>query len=213
MNIFIVDAGIGNVGSVMSMLKRIGQNAALVNEPCQITPDTRIILPGVGTFDAGMRALIERGLDRWIRDAANSGTPIIGICLGMQLLFDQSEEGIYPGLSLLPGKVVRLPGTNMRYRIPHMGWNIVRPTRENPILPNTAQEQRFYFVHSYCVQCRDQSNSLAITEYGSTFTSIVGRGNIFGVQFHPEKSHRFGLALLERFATARLEAELGNAQC
>jgi glutamine amidotransferase len=213
MKVIVIDAGIGNVGSVMSMLKRIGQRGILVNHPCKLEPGDRLILPGVGAFDAGMHALVASGLDCWIRDVASRGNPILGICLGMQLLFEQSEEGTRPGLGLLPGRVIRLSAHGAGLRLPHMGWNIARPSRDNPILPVAEHDQRFYFVHSYCVSCTDPADSLAQTEYGGTFTSAVGRGKLFGVQFHPEKSHRFGLSLLERFATSKLDMEAEQAQC
>lgn len=209
MKILVIDAGIGNVGSVMSMLKRIGQRGILVDAPCKLELEDRLILPGVGAFDAGMGALVARGLDAWIRDTALNGNPVLGICLGMQLLFDRSEEGQRPGLGLLPGAVVRMPADEVGCRLPHMGWNIARATRDNPILPIFEPNQRFYFVHSYCVQCANPADSMAVTEYGRTFTSAVGHRNLFGVQFHPEKSHRFGLALMERFATATLGVEAG----
>lgn len=213
MNILVIDAGIGNVGSIISMLKRIGQRGSLINAPCKLQSDERLILPGVGTFDAGMAALAAVGFDDWLREAAVRGYPMLGICLGMQLLFDRSEEGSRSGLGLISGDVVRLPVGQASLRLPHMGWNIASPTRNNPILPSGEQDQRFYFVHSYFVRCADPADSLAVTNYGTKFTSAVGRGNLYGVQFHPEKSHRYGMALLERFATAPLGVEAGLKLC
>jgi glutamine amidotransferase len=209
MQILVVDSGVGNVGSILSMLKRIGHRGCLIDAPCKVKPEERLILPGVGAFDAGMAALVNRGFDSWLRDVVAQGTPLLGICLGMQLLFDRSEEGSRPGLGLLSGDVVRLPAGQMGLRSPHMGWNTVRSTRDNPILPFEARDQRFYFVHSFFVKCDDSADSLAVTDYGVTFSSAVGRGNIFGVQFHPEKSHRFGMALLDRFATSKLIIDPG----
>lgn len=213
MTVLVVDAGIGNIGSIVSMLRRIGHRGRLVDAPCAVEPGDRLILPGVGAFDAGMAALEAGGFDVWLREIAQSGNPVLGICLGMQLLFDRSEEGTRAGLGLIAGDVVRLPAEQAGLRLPHMGWNIARPARDNPILPPGGEERRFYFVHSYCVRCADPADSLAVTDYGAPFTSAVGRGRLFGVQFHPEKSHRFGMALLERFATAPLDAGAGPAPC
>ncbi len=206
MNIVVIDAGIGNVGSVMSMLKRIGHRGRLIDAPCRLESDERLILPGVGAFDAGMAALETRGFNVWLSDVAASGTAIMGICLGMQVLFEHSEEGDRSGLGLIPGKVVRLRPPYVGGRLPHMGWNVAIPKRDNPILPLSTRSDRFYFVHSYCVHCANPLDTLAETDYGGPFASVVGRGNLFGVQFHPEKSHRFGMALLERYVTTTLEA-------
>jgi len=197
---FVVDAGLGNVGAIVSMLRRIGQPALLIDAPRRLPAGARLILPGVGAFDAGMQALEERDLHHWLIDVVTDGAPILGICLGMQMLFSSSEEGFRRGLGLIPGDVTRLPIEKSRLRLPHMGWNIVQPTSVNPIVPIGADEQQFYFVHSYFVNCSDPENSVAVTNYGIEFTSAVRRRNIFGVQFHPEKSHRFGKALLERFS-------------
>lgn len=204
MTLLVVDAGIGNIGSIVSMLRQIGHRGRLVSAPCAVEPGDRLILPGVGAFDAGMAALAAGGLDRWLREVVALGNPLLGICLGMQLLFDRSEEGVREGLGLIAGEVVRLPAEQAGLRLPHMGWNIARPVRANPVLPLGEAEQRFYFVHSYRARCADPADELAVTDYGVPFTSAVGRGNVFGVQFHPEKSHRFGMALLERFAMAEL---------
>jgi glutamine amidotransferase len=214
MKIFIIDAGIGNVGSIMSMLKRIGLRGQLIDAPCRLELDERLILPGVGAFDAGMAAIVEKGFDVWLRDMAAQGNLILGICLGMQVLFERSEEGEKSGLGLIPGEVVRLAEPASGLRLPHMGWNVARPVKDSWILPLSSKDQRFYFVHSYCARCTNPSDILAVTEYGGSFVSAVGRGNLFGVQFHPEKSHRFGLELLERFASVPLGSSQGaNQSC
>lgn len=204
MTVLVVDAGIGNIGSIVSMLRRIGHRGRLIDAPCDVKPGDRLLLPGVGAFDAGMAALVAGRFDGWLREVVADGIPLLGICLGMQLLFDHSEEGSLGGLGLIRGQVVRLPTEQAGLRLPHMGWNIARPVRDNPILPMGEAEQRFYFVHSYCARCEDPADQLAVTDYGGIFTSAVGHGSVFGVQFHPEKSHRFGMAMLERFAVAQL---------
>ncbi|PLK27157.1 imidazole glycerol phosphate synthase subunit HisH [Novosphingobium sp. TH158] len=204
MTLIIVDAGLGNIGSVVSMFRRIGHRVRTVDAPCEVDRCDRLVLPGVGAFDAGMAALAARGFDTWLCDVVGRGNQLLGICLGMQLLFECSEEGTREGLGLIGGQVVRIPAERAELRLPHMGWNIARPVRDNPLLQMGDDEQRFYFVHSYCVRCADPADELAVTDYAGPFTSVVGRRNLFGVQFHPEKSHRFGMALLERFATAPL---------
>jgi glutamine amidotransferase len=207
----VVDAGIGNVGSILSMLRRIGHRGEAISEPRGLAPGDRLILPGVGAFDAGMAALLAQGFAAWLPQMAKAGTPILGICLGMQMLFERSAEGdgMRPGLGLMPGQVVRIRAEEHSLRLPHMGWNVARPVRDNPILPPGEEEQRFYFVHSFRVVCADPADLLAETAYGETFPSAVSRGVLFGTQFHPEKSHRFGMALLERFVTAPLDSAAG----
>lgn len=212
MEILVIDAGIGNVGSILSMLRRIGHRGRLIDAPLNLKPEDRLILPGVGTYDSGMEALKAKGFDVWLREVTFNSTPILGICLGMQLLFDHSQEGDQEGLGLISGDVVRLRPQQPGAKLPHMGWNIARSIRENPILPNSLQNDRFYFVHSYHVRCANPSDALAVTDYGEPFTSVVGHGNLFGVQFHPEKSHRFGMALLERFVTSHLDAATNLGQ-
>jgi glutamine amidotransferase len=155
----------------------------------------------VGAFDRGIEVLQEAGLVSFIRSAVADGHQLLGICLGMQLLARGSEEGARQGLGLIEADVRRIRPAVSSLRVPHMGWNIVRPARENSLLPVGEEEQRFYFVHSYHMICDRPSEVLATTEYGGDIVSAVAQGQVWGVQFHPEKSHRFGKALLERFAT------------
>ena len=199
--ILILDYGMGNVASVANMIRRIGVEARLTSSPEEVRSADKLILPGVGSFDAGVKALTASSLDVAVKEAViQRGASLLGICLGMQLLFESSEEGELPGLALVPGSVKRFQLSDQGLRVPHMGWNVVRPSRASRLFDPEGEEQRFYFVHSYYAACRDQADACAVAHYGHDFTCAVERGNIMGVQFHPEKSHRFGLALLKRFA-------------
>jgi glutamine amidotransferase len=158
----------------------------------------RLILPGVGAFPAGMRGLQERGLIEPIKQAVRDGKPLIGICLGMQLLFESSDEmGDTQGLGLLPGRVTRIFGSGLK--VPHMGWNQLDVVRDHPLVSDLASGSYAYFVHSYAIYPEDQDIVLATTDYGDPFASIVGRGSVCGLQFHPEKSQAVGLKLLRNF--------------
>ena len=200
MTIHILDCGIGNVGAIASMYRRLGVPTELMDAPRKIQTGDKLILPGVGAFDAGARALRDRDFGDFLRDAAAAGHPLLGICLGMQLLCRRSEEGDLPGLGIVPADVVRLDPGPEAVRIPHMGWNIATPVQANPLLPLGGEDQRFYFTHTYRVRCDSDQNVLATTAYGTVFPSAIVAGNVLGVQFHPEKSHQFGKALLGRFA-------------
>lgn len=198
----IVDAGIGNVRSVLRMFEEAGAEAALAATPAEAEDARRLVLPGVGAFDAGMAA-IERGGWRPLLDrlALEKQIPVLGICLGMQLFCRGSVEGSAPGLGWIAADVERLDtGGDPRLKLPHMGWSDVIPCRPNPLIEDSEPPARFYHVHKYRVVCDDPADVLATAEYGRTFVSAVQRGQIYGVQFHPEKSHRFGMALLARFA-------------
>jgi glutamine amidotransferase len=196
----IINYGMGNVASVLNMIRFIGGEARISTSPDEVRHSSSLILPGVGAFDAGIRSLRETGMDEAIHEAVtdNSAT-LLGICLGMQLLMESSEEGYLTGLGLVPGRVERFQVHDQGLRVPHMGWNTVQPTRTSRLFDSNAKEQRFYFVHSYYVKCEDPQDVACITEYGYNFTSVIEHGRVLGVQFHPEKSHRFGMALLRRF--------------
>lgn len=202
--IAVIDYDVGNVGSIANMLKKAGAEAEITADLDKIERADKIVLAGVGSFDTGMQKLRERGmvelLDRKVRDG---GTPLLGICLGMQFFARGSEEGSEPGLGWLKARTVRfkLPPES-RLKIPHMGWNGLDVVTSANGSHGIAPDARFYFVHSYHLVCEDESDVLARTTYGYPFVSAVRRGNIFGVQFHPEKSHRFGLALMEHFAAS-----------
>ena len=197
--IAIVDYGLGNLGSISNMLKVIGERSKITNEKEVIEKADGIILPGVGAFDAGMSKLNESGLADVVKNEASNGKPILGICLGMQLLGNRSEEGTLPGLSLIPFECRRFSFEDNSFKIPHMGWDIVNFKKQHPILDALNGQQRYYFVHSYYAVCENPDNVLMTCDYGVKFTCAVVKDNIIGVQFHPEKSHDFGLALLSNF--------------
>ena len=200
--ISVVDYGVANLGSMLNMLSRVGVEAERVGTREELDGASKIILPGIGAFDTGMSALTERGLVETLRKKVlQDRVPILGVCLGMQLLGIGSEEGELRGLGLMEAACQRLrPEGYGRLKVPHMGWGRIARRRSSPLLVELDEQSRFYFVHSYHVVCNDPEDVLAVSSYGSDFVSVVERGNIFGVQFHPEKSHRFGLALLRNFA-------------
>ncbi len=200
--IIIVDYGMGNLGSIANMLKKVGAAAIVTGEPSVVERADKLILPGVGAFDNGMRNLTERGLVPVLKaKAMDEKVPILGLCLGMQLFTKASEEGHLPGLGWLDAETVRFRlDPSLGLKVPHMGWNTLELCRSHPALQSLGTEPRFYFVHSYYVVCNDPSLVLARTEHGYPFASAIAAGNIIGVQFHPEKSHRFGMSLLKDFA-------------
>ncbi|MCV4233577.1 imidazole glycerol phosphate synthase subunit HisH [Virgibacillus sp. LDC1] len=198
MAIAIVDYGMGNLHSVSKAVERLGYKPLLTGEREEILAADGIILPGVGAFGDAMEQLRETSLDSVMKEAAESGKPLLGICLGMQLLFSRSEEhGKYEGLDILPGSVVRFAGGD--YKVPHMGWNSLQfEKREHPLFAG-LEEGHVYFVHSYHVLPEVQADLLAVTDYGQPVTAIVGRGSVYGMQFHPEKSGELGMSLLRNF--------------
>lgn len=201
--IAIVDSGVSNVRSVANMLRKGGVQAEVTTDPDRIAAAEKLILPGVGAFNAGMRALNERGLREILdRKVLQQRTPVLGICLGMQIMGRSSEEGGEPGLGWIDADVVkfRFPSGEPPLKVPHMGWNVVEPQQASALLDGLGTDARFYFVHSYHLRCRRPEDVLGTTTYGYPFAASVGRDNVFGVQFHPEKSHRYGMALLQRFA-------------
>lgn len=197
--IAIIDYGLGNLGSISNMLKVIGEKSRITNDIADIVASDGIILPGVGAFDAGMNMLETKGLIPVITEQASLGKPILGICLGMQLLGNRSEEGTKKGLCLIPFECKRFAFGSDELKIPHMGWDIVDFKQDHPILNDLPGNQRYYFVHSYHAACDDPSNVLMSCMYGYEFAAAVVKDNVIGVQFHPEKSHDFGLALLSNF--------------
>lgn len=200
--ITLIDYGVGNLGSIQNMLKKLGAESAIASDIAAIERATKLFLPGVGAFDAGMGQLNASGL-RSALDAAVLGrkVPVAGICLGMQLMTEGSEEGQLPGLGWVPARTVRfVPAAGETLKVPHMGWSVVSPAKPSPALDFLEGESRFYFVHSYHVACRNRADALLQAQYGSVaFDAAFERGNILGFQFHPEKSHRFGMALLKAF--------------
>lgn len=202
--ITIVDYGMGNLGSLVNMLKRVGAQSQVVSDPNEIAKAKKIILPGVGAFDSAMQRINEApGLRETLdRKALVEKTPLLGVCLGMQLLTYGSEEGEIPGLGWIAGAARRFPREG-GLKVPHMGWNVATPVKASPLTDAIGDDPRYYFVHSYYVLADAPNHSLMKTHYGLDFDSAIGRDNIFGVQFHPEKSHLFGQRILENFARIR----------
>jgi glutamine amidotransferase len=196
--IVVVDYDMGNVGSIVNMMKKAGHAAVLSAEPHVIRGADRLILPGVGSFDAGMANIRARGLVDVLNEKVAAGTPVLGICLGMQLLGDKSSEGDAAGLGWIPAESIKLSSESLR--VPHMGWNEVATTR-HWLFADEPADMRFYFVHSYHVVCKEPQHRIATTTYGIEVTAAIANGNVIGVQFHPEKSHRFGMQLLKNFAS------------
>lgn len=202
MTLAVIDYGAGNLRSVMHALRHLGvTNAHLVQRGTELQGATAIILPGVGAFGAGMQELAQRDLIQPIKDAVAQGIPYLGICLGMQFLFDSSDEmGDHAGLGILAGRVTRFPNF-ADLKVPHMGWNTLSFERSSPLLEGLPATSYAYFVHSYYCVPADPSDTLISVNYGIRFTAGVQRANIYGVQFHPEKSQRTGLTLLQNFLT------------
>ncbi len=199
----IIDYGVGNLQSIRNMLKKIGTEAIISSLPDDIDSADKLILPGVGSFEYGMHQILASGfLGNLRQKVIENKTPLLGVCLGAQLLLEGSEEGMpVPGLGWIKGKAVkfdqgRLPAN---FKIPHMGWNDVQLKKESRLFSGMYPDHRFYFVHSYHMACVQQEDVLAETNYSYNFVSAVERDNVLGVQFHPEKSHKFGMKLYENF--------------
>lgn len=205
MSVAIVDYGMGNLGSVRRALAELGVDATIVEHPDRLAAASGVIVPGVGSFTDGMTRLDAGGWsDALRRHCGEQGKPLLGICLGMQLLADFGNEGIgdadaTPGLGLLPGDVQRLDRLGCRLRIPHVGWNSIAPRNGAGLFADIPEGTDFYFVHSYAFHCTDDDAVLATVDYGVPVVAAVGRGRVFGVQFHPEKSSRAGFRVLRNF--------------
>lgn len=199
-NVSVIDYGCGNLASVINMIRHEGGEAQIITSPEALDAAEKLILPGVGAFDHGMSSL-RRG--EWItpleRAVLERKVPIMGICLGMQLLARGSEEGQEPGLGWIDARARRFRPADPKLKVPHMGWNEVRQVRADGLLPVVDMPRRFYFVHSYQVECADPADVLLECDYGDTFVAAFRRENIWGFQFHPEKSHRFGMELFRNF--------------
>jgi glutamine amidotransferase len=196
----IVDYGMGNLHSVKRKLEKIGVHPQLTSDPDELLRADKLVLPGVGHFGKAMEHLITMGLVVALEEAVlGRKTPILGICLGMQLLACRSEEGGANGLGWIDADVVRFDIEDRWLKVPQMGWNSIHPARSSPLLAGVTEQTEFYFVHAYHVVCRDAGDVLCETDYGYPFTSAVQRENLYGVQFHPEKSHDAGELLLRNF--------------
>lgn len=194
----IIDYGVGNLRSVEKAFAATGCNAVVSSDEHVLRQAERLVLPGVGAFGACMKALTERGFDQLVRERVAEGTPLLGVCVGMQMLFEESDEfGRQPGLQLLPGRVRRFAGDLV---VPQVGWNQVRQQSTHPLFEGIVDGAFFYFVHSYFCEPADSDVTLGETDYGVAYPSVVAQGNLCGVQFHPEKSQAVGLRLLSNFA-------------
>jgi len=202
--ITIIDYEMGNIGSIANMFKYLGIDSSIESDPDKIKNASKIVLPGVGSFDTAMKKIKEKNLLEVLNEKAlKEQVPILGICLGMQLLTKSSQEGVLDGLGWIPAKSISFKNrVESSLKVPHMGWNIVKQTQYSRLTEGfeTFEESKFYFVHSYFVQVEEEKNSLLKTVYGVEFDSAIVKDNIFGVQFHPEKSHKFGMKLFENFA-------------
>jgi imidazole glycerol-phosphate synthase subunit HisH len=198
--IVVIDYKMGNIGSILNMLKKIDAEGIVSSDPDEIKNADKLILPGVGSFDEGIKNLKDSGLISVIEHKVISEkTPILGICLGMQLFAKRSEEGVLSGLGWIDAEVKKFSFGNDALKVPHMGWNTVEVLKQDDLLRDMPDPSRFYFVHSYYFICNDSNNALLATDYGHNFVSAVKKDNIIGVQFHPEKSHKFGMKLLQNF--------------
>lgn len=200
--ITIIDYGLGNLASVANMFRRVGVPTCITSNPLDIETSSKLVLAGVGAFDNGMENLSRAKIREALQYAVLvRRVPVLGICLGMQLMFESSEEGQLPGLSWLPGRVrrIQLPSRS-KLKIPHMGWNTINVKKPSTLFAANESERRFYFVHSYHAECTEPENLLATVVHGGEITAAVERANIYGVQFHPEKSHTYGVALMTRFS-------------
>jgi glutamine amidotransferase len=195
--IVVIDAGIGNLRSVQKAFEHIGVVPTITDDPALVAKADAVVLPGVGAFGDGMNGVRSRRLDTALLHAAERGTPLFGICVGLQLLFEESEEmGTHHGLGLLPGRIIRFPTS---LTVPHMGWNQIEQRQPHPLLSGVPDGAFAYFAHSYHVVTDDESIVVATTDYGAPFPSVVARDNVWAIQFHPEKSQQVGLRLLQNF--------------
>lgn len=201
--ISIVDYGAANLGSILNMLRKVGADAQVVSTPAAVARARKIILPGVGAFDHGMTALRDRELIEPLRvKALDEKIPLLGVCLGMQMLGTASEEGKCVGLGFLDAHCEKFVfDRESGNKIPHMGWSLLTQRSDSALLEGLDRQSRFYFVHSYHLVCKNERDVLATSTYGRDFVAMVQRDNIYGAQFHPEKSHRFGMGLLHNFAS------------
>jgi imidazole glycerol-phosphate synthase subunit HisH len=199
--ITIIDYKTGNLGSIQNILRRIGEESIVTSDTALIAKASKLILPGVGAFDTGMKNLTELGLtDILNKKVIIEKVPVLGICLGMQLMSKGSEEGSFPGLGWIDSTTLRFRFQNTaEYKIPHMGWNFINQHKTSRLFDSMYADPRFYFVHSYYFSAANPDDIVTSTSYEIEFTSSVERGNIMGVQFHPEKSHKFGMKLLKNF--------------
>lgn len=194
----MIDYGASNLRSAFKAFEFVGADVKVTSNPDDVMSATRLTLPGVGAFGSGMAAIRKRGLDTAVKSAAANGIPLLGICVGMQFLFDTSDEmGLHQGLGLMPGKVIRFPENGLK--VPHIGWNQIHHKEAHPLLNHVPPASYAYFVHSYHCIPQEPDHTIATTDYGLSFTAVVGHKNVYGIQFHPEKSQTSGLQILRNF--------------
>ncbi|MNK07309.1 Imidazole glycerol phosphate synthase subunit HisH 1 [compost metagenome] len=201
--ITIIDYGLGNVLAFANMYRRMAVPVSIARTADDVAAATKLILPGVGAFDYAMGLFRDSGMyDTAVQRVTQDGVPVLGICVGMQMMAAASEEGTVPGLNWVPGMVRKIDASKLAQRthLPHMGWNDVNPTKASPLFAGLEKDARFYFLHSYYFECKDENDMLASAEYGPRFACSVHHDNVYGVQFHPEKSHEYGARLLRNFA-------------
>lgn len=201
--IAIVDYGLGNVLAFVNVYRRLNISVSVAKAAGDLVGASKLILPGVGSFDHAMQQLNQSGMRQAVEQLVlQQGVPVLGICVGMQILAKSSDEGKLPGLGWIDGTVKRFDGSSLPHgtHLPHMGWNDVKPVVDGGLFKDMEQDARFYFLHSYYFECQQQSDILAVSDYGVQFSCAVNHKNVYGVQFHPEKSHHFGSQLLKNFA-------------
>ena len=201
--IAIIDYGVGNIRAFINIYKKLDIPIIAAKKEEDLKFADKLILPGVGAFDHAMEQLKQSGMKESLDELVlKNKIPVIGVCVGMQMLANSSEEGKLPGLGWIDGSVKKFDGSTIQYstHLPHMGWNDIQPIKENKILTGLENDAKFYFLHSYYFHCNQQEDAIATTDYGIEFSCAINKENIYGVQFHPEKSHRYGIQLLENFS-------------
>ncbi|MFH1700061.1 MAG: imidazole glycerol phosphate synthase subunit HisH [Candidatus Zixiibacteriota bacterium] len=206
--IVIVDYGMGNLRSIQNMLKHLNIVSEISSDRYKISAASKIILPGVGSFDKAVENIDKLNIrELLLKRVREDKIPFLGICLGMQLLGNSSEEGTLAGLGLINGSSHKFNFESRQIKIPHMGWNTVSSKKDSILFSDMPEDLRFYFAHSYHFICENMTDILATTEYGNEFVSAISKGNIYGVQFHPEKSHKFGMKLLKKFSELKQDVD------
>lgn len=198
--IYIVEYGAGNLGSIENMIQYVGGDAIITSDPDELSKAEKLILPGVGHYDFGMSKLHESGLIPTLnKKVLEDGVPILGICLGAQMMCRGSEEGSSPGLGWFQADVIKFDGAKHQMKVPHMGWNFVKPKKDTALSDLSVQDQRFYFVHSYYMKSENPDDVMYTSTYGDEFASALAKDNFYACQFHPEKSHKYGIEFFKKF--------------
>lgn len=200
----IIDYGVGNISAFVNIYNKLDINIKIAKKPSDLEGITKLILPGVGAFDHAMNELNNSGMVERLNELVLvDKLPVIGVCVGLQMMAAKSDEGVLPGLGWIDANVKLFDVTKINFKthLPHMGWNDITPVKENLIFKNLEKNSKFYFLHSFYFECNNDEDIIAVSDYGIKFTCAINKGNIYGTQFHPEKSHNFGIQLLKNFAT------------